>query len=101
MAPGLQVVNDTLVAVGKPFSEFTPRELNVREAMLILTCALPMLGTGLILLARDGWWKQHQRLSIQTVSAAWLGSVAIVGVVTYFQRGVTTRGTFVLAVLHE
>ena len=28
-------------------------------------------------------------------------SVAIVGVVTYFQNGATTRATFVLAILHE
>lgn len=100
MAPGLQVANDTIFAVGKPFAEYTPRELRVREAMFVLTCALPMLAAGLILLLREGWWKSRQRLSIQTLSAAWLISVTAVGIATYFQPGVTTRTTFVLAILH-
>ncbi|KZV88166.1 hypothetical protein EXIGLDRAFT_722940 [Exidia glandulosa HHB12029] len=66
-----------------------------------MTCALPMFGAGLVLLARDGWWKRHARLSIQTVVAAWLASITAFGIMIYFQHGATTRSTFVLAVMHE
>lgn len=101
MAPALQVVNDTIVAAGKPFDEYTPHELRVREAMFVLTCLLPLFGAGGILLLRDGWWKAHQRFSLQSVAAAWLASVTAVGIVAYFQHGVTPRMTFVLAIVHE
>ncbi|KZV88171.1 hypothetical protein EXIGLDRAFT_839438 [Exidia glandulosa HHB12029] len=101
MSTRMQLVNDTIVAVGKPFEEYTPREHHVRDAMFILTCALPLLGTGLVLLARDGWWKAHARLSIQTVGAAWLASITAFGIMIYAQHCITTRSTFILAVFHE
>lgn len=101
MMVGLQVVNDTIVAVGKPFTAYSPHEHHVRDAMFIITCFFPMLGAGLILLARDGWWIRRARLSAQTVLAAWLISITAFGIVIYLQHGMTTRGTFVLAIMHE
>lgn len=101
MSPRIRLVNDTIVSVGREYAEYTPHEHNVRDAMFLLTCALPMLGAGLVLLARDGWWKAHARLSIQTVAAAWLASITAFGVMIYNQHGITTRSTFILAVMHE
>lgn len=100
MAPGLRIINDTIIASGKQYEDFTPRELNVGAAMFILLWVLPTLGSVLILLARNGWWKQHQRLSIQTVMAAWLISIEVVGIVNYLQHGKTTRSMFIFATLH-
>jgi hypothetical protein len=100
MAP-IQLINDTIVAVGKQYADYSAHEHSVRDAMFVLTCVLPMLGMGLVLLTRDGWWKQHQRLSLQTVGAAWLGSITIFGIMIYCQHGITTRTTFILAVFHE
>lgn len=101
MAPRMYLVNDTIVAVGKQYADYTPHEHHVRDAMFMLTCAAPLLGSGLVLLARDGWWKAHARLSIQTVAAAWLASITAFGIAIYSQHGVTTRSTFILAVIHE
>jgi hypothetical protein len=100
MAP-IQLIDDAIVSFGKQFNEYNAHEHAVRDAMFILTCVLPMLGAGLVLLTRDGWWKQQQRLSIQTVGAAWLASITAFGVIIYLQHGVTTRGTFIAAVFHE
>ncbi|EJD50160.1 hypothetical protein AURDEDRAFT_182593 [Auricularia subglabra TFB-10046 SS5] len=97
----IQLINDTIVSVGKQYADYTPHEHNVRDAMFILTCALPMLASGVVLLARDGWWKAHARLSIQTVAAAWLVSITAFGIMIYLQHGVTNRSTFILAVFHE
>ena len=100
MAP-IQLINDAIVSLGKQYADYDAHEHAVRDAMFVMTCVLPILGTGIVLLTRDGWWKQHQRLSIQTVSAAWLFSITIFGIIIYLQHGVTTRTTFIFAVFHE
>lgn len=100
MAP-IHIVNDTIVPLGKQPVDFSPHEIAVADAMFLLTLVLPALGASLVLLARDGWWRQNQRLSFQTVAAIWLVSNIFVGVNVRAQHGVTTRTTFVLAAFHE
>lgn len=101
MAPGgLTIVNDTIIASGPPYSAYTPRDLRVGDAGFVLVCALPPLGAFLVLLARDGWWKKGQRLSIQTVAAVWLLSIGGVGFASAFLHGATPRAMFVYASLH-
>jgi len=101
MAPTIHVVNDTIIAVGKQYAQYSPHDIAVRDAMFVLTLTLPTLGALLVLLQRGGWWKQDQRLSFQTVSTAWLVSITVVGIVLYLQHGITTRTTFIVAALHE
>ncbi|KAH7097091.1 hypothetical protein BKA62DRAFT_744916 [Auriculariales sp. MPI-PUGE-AT-0066] len=100
MAP-IQLINDAIVSFGKQYADYTAHEHAVRDAMFVLTCALPTIGMAVMLFSRGGWWKEDQRLSMQTVGAAWLASITIFGITIYLQHGVTTRTTFILAVFHE
>ncbi|KAG8986730.1 hypothetical protein FRB93_005165 [Tulasnella sp. JGI-2019a] len=39
----LKVINDTIWATGTGVDEYTHREVNIRNAMFILTCIMPVV----------------------------------------------------------
>ncbi|KAJ7068731.1 hypothetical protein C8F01DRAFT_1119130 [Mycena amicta] len=100
MAPSFQVVDDNVVPHGGSYDTITPREHTVRNAMLVMTVAAPILGSFAIWLFSRKGWSYTSSWSYPRLAILWFWSVAIFGTLVFYQRGMTNRTTFMFAILH-
>ncbi|KAJ7590023.1 hypothetical protein C8J56DRAFT_1163739 [Mycena floridula] len=97
MPHSFQVVNDTIISHGGSYDDLTPREIAVRDAMLTTTVLAPFMAAvvvGLFTRKRSSIW------AFSNLSILWFLSVGFVGMFFFYQRGVATRTTMMLAILH-
>ncbi|KAF7328334.1 hypothetical protein MVEN_02548800 [Mycena venus] len=100
MAPSFQVIDDNVVPHGGSYDTITPREHTVRNAMLVMTIAAPILGSFIICLFSRKGWSYRSSWSYPRLAILWFWSVAIFGTLVFYQRGMTNRTTFMFAILH-
>ncbi|KAJ6605291.1 hypothetical protein DFH09DRAFT_1121102 [Mycena vulgaris] len=100
MPPSFQVIDDNVVPHGGSYDTITPREHTVRNAMLVMTVAAPILGSFIIWLFSRKGWSYRSSWSYPRLAILWFWSVAIFGTLVFYQRGMTNRTTFVFAILH-
>ncbi|KAJ7121520.1 hypothetical protein C8R44DRAFT_876915 [Mycena epipterygia] len=100
MPPSFQVIDDNVVPHGGSYDRITPREHTVRNAMLVMTVAAPILGSFIIWLFSRKGWSYRSSWSYPRLAILWFWSVAIFGTLVFYQRGTTNRTTFMFAILH-
>ncbi|KAF8212862.1 hypothetical protein K438DRAFT_1957448 [Mycena galopus ATCC 62051] len=100
MPPSFQVIDDNVIPHGGSYDTITPREHTVRNAMLVMTVAAPILGSFIILLFSRKGWSYRSYWSYPRLAILWFWSVAIFGTLVFYQRGMTNRTTFMFAILH-
>ncbi|KAF7349676.1 hypothetical protein MSAN_01694200 [Mycena sanguinolenta] len=100
MPPSFQVIDDTVVPHGGSYDTITPREYTVRNAMLVMTVAAPIIGSFIIFLFSRKGWSYKSSWSYPRLAILWFCSVAIFGTLVFYQRGMTNRTTFMFAILH-
>ncbi|KAJ7301914.1 hypothetical protein DFH08DRAFT_1090036 [Mycena albidolilacea] len=100
MPPSFQVIDDNVVPHGGSYDTITPREHTVRNAMLVMTVAAPILGSFIIYLFSRKGWSYRSSWSYPRLAILWFWSVAIFGTLVFYQRGMTNRTTFMFAILH-
>ncbi|KAJ7904833.1 hypothetical protein B0H13DRAFT_2024762 [Mycena leptocephala] len=100
MPPSFQVIGDNVVPHGGSYDTITPREHTVRNAMLVMTVAAPILGSFAIWLFSRKGWSYTSSWSYPRLAILWFWSVAIFGTLVFYQRGMTNRTTFMFAILH-
>ncbi|KAF8652322.1 hypothetical protein AX16_004449 [Volvariella volvacea WC 439] len=94
------VVNDTIVPTGGDYSQLTPREATVRNAMLVVTLAAPVLGSFIIWLFSAKGWSYASTWTFSRLAIMWFWSVSLFGGLVFYQTGKTNRFTFIIAVFH-
>ncbi|KAJ7883139.1 hypothetical protein B0H14DRAFT_3433015 [Mycena olivaceomarginata] len=100
MPPSFQVIDDNVVPHGGSYDTMTPQEHTVRNAMLVMTVAAPILGSFIIHLFSRKGWSYRSSWSYPRLAMLWFWSVAIFGTLVFYQRGMTNRTTFMFAILH-
>ncbi|KAJ6534964.1 hypothetical protein B0H19DRAFT_1271636 [Mycena capillaripes] len=100
MPPSFQVIDDNVVPHGGSYDTITPREITVRNAMLVMTIAAPILGSFIIWLFSPKARSYRSFWSYPRLAILWFWSVAIFGTLVFYQRGMTNRTTFMFAILH-
>ncbi|KAF8637807.1 hypothetical protein AX16_010725 [Volvariella volvacea WC 439] len=95
----MSIVNDTIVTHEGSF-DLTPREDNVRDAMLIMRIAAPIIASVIIWIFSPKGWSYSSAWTFNRLAIIWFWSVGIVGLWVHFQERKTTRATLVLAILH-
>ncbi|KAJ7898334.1 hypothetical protein B0H14DRAFT_3424708 [Mycena olivaceomarginata] len=100
MPPSFQVIDDNVVPHGGSYDTITPQEHTVRNAMLVMTVAAPILGSFIIYLFSGKGWPYRSSWSYPRLEILWFWSVAIFGTLVFYQRGMTNRTTFMFAILH-
>ncbi|KAG8991773.1 hypothetical protein FRB94_012279 [Tulasnella sp. JGI-2019a] len=96
----LHVVNDTIFASGTGVDEYTHREINVRNAMFILTCIMPLVAAAFAFFGTPNWYKRNSLYSFSKLVSLWFFSVGFVGVALYYIPGEAPRILFIWAILH-
>jgi len=96
----LHVVNDTVIASGPLYADYTPRELGVRNGMIILTIFVPIVAAFFSLFYTPGWAERRRLFSFSNLVALWFLSIGIVGIGLYVLPGQGPRALFIIAVLH-
>ncbi|KAJ7859353.1 hypothetical protein B0H14DRAFT_2577264 [Mycena olivaceomarginata] len=100
MPPSFQVIDDNVVPHGGSYDTITPQEHTVRNAMLVMTVAAPILGSFIIYLFSRKGLSYRSFWSYPRLAILWFWSVAIFGTLVFYQRGMTNRTTFMFAILH-
>ncbi|KAJ7599557.1 hypothetical protein C8J56DRAFT_916891 [Mycena floridula] len=97
MSHSFEVVNDTIISHGGSYDYLTPREIAVRDAMLIMTILAPFMAAVVV-----GFFSRRKSSvwTFPNLSILWFLSVGCVGIFFFYQRGVATRTTMMLAILH-
>ncbi|KAG8897914.1 hypothetical protein FRB99_007795 [Tulasnella sp. 403] len=96
----LHVVNDTILASGKQFEDYTPREIGVRDAMIIITLFGPVVAAFFCFGALPKWPARKTWYTFANVAGLWFLSIGLVGIALFFFPGRTTRQVFIIAILH-
>jgi len=96
----LKVVNDTIWATGTDAEGYTHREVNVRNAMFILTVIMPLVAAVIAFFGVPNWHKRSSLFSFHKIVSLWLFSVGFVGVALYNLPGQAPRILFIWAILH-
>ncbi|KAG8862745.1 hypothetical protein FRB96_000755 [Tulasnella sp. 330] len=96
----LKVVNDTILASGTDVEGYSPREVNVRNAMFILTCIMPLVAASFAFFGVPNWCKRNSLFSFHKIVSLWFFSVGFVGVALYHLPGQAPRILFIWAILH-
>ncbi|KAJ7196300.1 hypothetical protein GGX14DRAFT_700603 [Mycena pura] len=100
MPPSFQVIDDNVVPHGGSYDTITPREHTVRNAMLVMTIAAPIVGSFIIWVFSCKGWSYRRLWAYPRLAILWFWSVAVFGTLVFYQRGMTNRTTFMFAILH-
>lgn len=100
MAPPIHVINDTIIPSGPSYADMSPRDIDVRNAMFLLTVSAPIIAAAVLLLAPAPRTWARGLWSFPKILAAWFLSIGGVGIWLYATPGRSDRSTFVIAILH-
>ncbi|KAF8652325.1 hypothetical protein AX16_004452 [Volvariella volvacea WC 439] len=95
----MKIINDTISPSAGPYG-LTPHEENVQDAVLVMEIVAPIMASFLIWVFTNKEWTYVSTWTYNRLSMFWFWSVAIFGIFTHFQHGVTTRTTFMIGILH-
>jgi len=96
----LRVVNDTIWATGTGVDEYSHREVNVRNAMFILTCIMPLIAAAFAFFGSPNWARRNSLFSFSKIVSLWFFSIGFVGVALYYLPGEAPRILFIWAIMH-
>jgi hypothetical protein len=77
MAPSFEIIDDHIVPHGGSLDDITPRENNVRNAMLVITFAAPISGAFIVWLFSERGWSYYSTWTYSRLSILWFLYVAI------------------------
>ncbi|KAG9030987.1 hypothetical protein FRB95_003267 [Tulasnella sp. JGI-2019a] len=96
----LKVVNDTIWATGTGVDEYTHREVNVRNAMFILTCIMPVVAAAFAFFGTPHWSRRFTLFSFSKIVSLWFLSIGVNGIALFYLPGQAPRILFIWAILH-
>ncbi|KAG9024756.1 hypothetical protein FRB95_011129 [Tulasnella sp. JGI-2019a] len=96
----LKVVNDTIWATGTGVDEYTHREVNVRNAMFVLTCIMPVVAAAFAFFGTPHWSRRFTLFSFSKIVSLWFLSIGVVGIAIFYLPGQAPRILFIWAILH-
>jgi hypothetical protein len=71
MAPSFEIVDDHIVQHGGSLDDITPRENNVRNAMLVITFVAPIFGAFIVWLFSERGWSYYSTWTYSRLSILW------------------------------
>ncbi|KAG8981566.1 hypothetical protein FRB94_009460 [Tulasnella sp. JGI-2019a] len=96
----LHVVNDTIWATGTSVDHYSHRDVNVRNAMFILTCIMPVIAAAFAFFGVPNWSRRFTFFSFSKIVSLWFISIDIFGITLYLLPGQAPRILFIWGVLH-
>jgi len=94
----LDIRNDLLYA--KDEQPYTGWDLHMRIGIFVLSQAIPVLSTLLLVFSGKGWWQRKYYWSISRLMLLWLVSVQVFAIMVYNNKGATTRTTHLVGAVH-
>ncbi|KAG8983450.1 hypothetical protein FRB95_003261 [Tulasnella sp. JGI-2019a] len=99
MLSKLKVVNDTIWAAGPGIDDYTHREINVRNAMFILTCIMPVVAAAFAFFGVP-WSRRFTLFSFSKIVSLWFISIGAFAITIYYLPGQAPRILFIATILH-
>ncbi|KAG8981564.1 hypothetical protein FRB94_009458 [Tulasnella sp. JGI-2019a] len=95
-----KVVNDTMWAAGPGIDDYTHREINVRNAMFVLTCIMPVVAAAFAFFGVPHLSQRFSLFSFSKIASLWFLSIGAFAITIYYLPGQAPRILFIAAIIH-